>query len=48
MNPLRFVAAPLLLTVALGGTVAAQPRTVELVATDNLKFSTHDHRSPTG
>ena len=40
MNPLRFVAAQLLLTVALGGTVAAQPRTVELVGTDNLKFST--------
>jgi azurin len=40
MNPLRFVAAPLLLTVALAGTVAAQPRTVELVATDNMKFST--------
>jgi azurin len=40
MNPLRFVAVPLLLTVALAGTVSAQPRTVELVATDNLKFST--------
>jgi azurin len=40
MYPLRFVAAPLLLTVALAGTAFAQPRTVELVATDNLKFST--------
>ena len=40
MYRLRSVAAPLLLTVALGGTVAAQPRTVELVATDDLKFST--------
>ena len=40
MYSLRSVAAPLLLTVALGGTVAAQPRTVELVGTDNLKFST--------
>ena len=40
MNPLRFVAAPLLLTVALAGPAAAQPRTVELVATDNMKFST--------
>ena len=48
MNPLRFVAAPLLLTVALGGTAAAQPRTVELVATDNMKFSTTTHRGPAG
>ena len=39
MNPLRFVAVPLLLTVALAATAAAQPRTVELVATDNMKFS---------
>jgi azurin len=39
MYPLRFV-APLLLVVALGGTAAAQPRTVELVGTDDLKFST--------
>ena len=38
MNPLRFAAA-LLFTVALGGTAMAQPRTVELVATDNMKFS---------
>ena len=39
MYPLRFVAAPLLLTLALGGPVAAQSRTVELVATDAMKFS---------
>jgi azurin len=40
MNPLRSVAAPLLLTLALGGSAAAQTRTVELVATDNMRFST--------
>jgi azurin len=39
MHPLRSVAAPLLLSLALGGPVAAQGRTVELVATDNMKFS---------
>src|SRR5215203_3150660 len=39
MNPLRTVAAALFLTVALAGTAAAQ-RTVELVGTDNMKFST--------
>ncbi len=39
MKPLRFAAA-LLFTVALGGTAMAQPRTVELVATDNMRFST--------
>ena len=40
MHPLRSVAAPLLLTLALGGSAAAQTRTVELVATDNMRFST--------
>jgi azurin len=40
MYPLRSVAAPLLLTLAFGGPVAAQTRTVELVATDDMKFST--------
>ncbi|MEO5821284.1 MAG: plastocyanin/azurin family copper-binding protein [Vicinamibacteraceae bacterium] len=40
MYPLRSVAAPLLLTLAFGGSVAAQTRTVELVATDAMKFST--------
>jgi azurin len=40
MYPLRSVAAPLLLTLTLGASAAAQTRTVELVATDNLKFST--------
>ena len=40
MYPLRSVAAPLLLTLALGGSAAAQTRTVELVATDAMKFST--------
>jgi azurin len=40
MYPLRSVAAPLLLTLALGGSAAAQARTVELVATDNMRFST--------
>ena len=40
MYPLRSVAAPLLLTLALGGSAAAQTRTVELVATDNMRFST--------
>ena len=39
MYPLRSVAAPLLLMLALGGPVAAQTRTVELVATDAMKFS---------
>jgi azurin len=39
MYPLRSVASALLLTVAIGGSVAAQPRTVELVATDDMKFS---------
>ena len=39
MHPFRSVAAPLLLSLALGGPVAAQGRTVELVATDNMKFS---------
>jgi azurin len=39
MHPLRSVAAPLLLTLALGGSAAAQTRTVELVATDNMRFS---------
>ena len=40
MNPLRSVAAPLLLTLALGGSAAAQTRTIELVATDNMRYST--------
>jgi azurin len=40
MYPLRFVAAPLLLTLTLGASVSAQTRTVELVATDDMKFST--------
>jgi azurin len=40
MYPLRAFAAPLLLTLALAGPAAAQTRTVELVATDDLKFST--------
>ena len=40
MNPPRFVAAALFLTVALAEAAGAQPRTVELVGTDNLKFST--------
>ena len=40
MKPLRFAAVPLLLTAALSGIASAQTRTVELVATDNLKFST--------
>jgi azurin len=39
MNPLRPVAAALFLTVALAPPAAAQ-RTVELVATDNMKFNT--------
>lgn len=39
MYAFRSVAAPLLLSLALGGPVAAQGRTVELVATDNMKFS---------
>jgi azurin len=39
MHPFRSVAALLLLSLALGGSVAAQGRTVELVATDNMKFS---------
>ncbi len=39
MHPFRSVAPPLLLSLALGGPVAAQGRTVELVATDNMKFS---------
>jgi azurin len=40
MYPPRFVAAPLLLTLAFGGPVAAQTRTVELVATDAMRFNT--------
>jgi len=40
MYSFRSVAAPLLLTLAIGGPVAAQTRTVELVATDDMKFST--------
>ena len=40
MKPLRLAAVPLLLTAALSGIASAQTRTVELVATDNLKFST--------
>ena len=40
MTPLRSVAAPLLLTLTLGASAAAQTRTVELVATDDMKFST--------
>ena len=39
MYPLRFVAAPLLLTLALAGPAAAQPRTIELVATDDMRFN---------
>ena len=39
MYPLRSAAAPLLLTLALAGTATAQPRTVELVANDAMKFS---------
>jgi azurin len=44
MYPLRSGTAPLLvfllLTLALGGPLAAQTRTVELVATDAMKFDT--------
>ena len=40
MYSLRSVAVPLLLTLAIGASAAAQARTVELVATDNMKFST--------
>jgi azurin len=39
MPRLRFVAAPLLFTLALAGSAAAQARTIELVATDNMQFA---------
>jgi azurin len=40
MHPLRSVAASVLFTLALGASAAAQTRTVELVATDNMRFGT--------
>jgi azurin len=40
MYPLRSTALALLLTFAVGAVATAQPRTVELVGTDNMKFST--------
>jgi azurin len=40
MHSLRLAAVPLLLALAAGGNAAAQGRTIELVATDNMQFST--------
>jgi azurin len=40
MHSLRLAAVPLLLALAAGGSAAAQGRTIELVATDNMQFST--------
>ena len=39
MHSLRLAAAPLLLVLAVGGSAAAQGRTIELAATDTMQFS---------
>jgi azurin len=40
MYPLRSAAVAFLLTFAVAAVASAQPRTVELVGTDDMKFST--------